>query len=580
MLKNTVLKSIVLSSCLVGAVFAKEEKKSQEDFYENIYRLNKVLLEINSKYVEEVSADDLTDAAIIGLRQILDPHTAVLNPEASNDLKVSTEGEFGGLGISIALRENVLTIIAPLHGTPAYRMGLLAGDKILKINGVSTVGSELDEAVDKLRGKVGTNVTISVGREGVADLIEFEITRDRIVIKSVPFQGMVSKDVGIVRVASFAQKTSRDVEKAIEDLKTQGMKKLILDLRFNPGGLLSQAIEMSDLFLEKDQLVVSTKGRTQQSEAYSENAPLLGVDVPMVVLVNGGSASASEIVSGAIQDWDRGIILGQNTFGKGSVQTIYPIDHQGHALKMTTAFYYLPKGRCINKPENGVKHNLEVSISGDSTSIDSSKISFKTNNGRTVYSEGGITPDVTVDAKSLDWLEQLIERKNFFFKFVVKNRLRLESKGLKVTPEWEPTEAILKDFKKFLMADTSYTKAKLGADRVLDMLIEVMEADKSISSDSTLRENSDLYKSISALRKKIDSKKANAFGSHNEYLRRGLKREFLLAFLGEQAGTAFIMSYDNQVKEAVKYLDDKKLYDSVLNGSTKEVSTNEPQKEK
>ena len=551
-----------LSLCLSPAV-AKSGERDQ--FYENVSRLNKVLLEINRKYVEEVNADDLTDAAISGLKNILDPHTAVFSPDDYNDLKVSTEGEFGGLGITIAIRDNILTIIAPLHNTPAYRMGLLAGDRIVKIGGESTEGIAIEDAVDKLRGKIGTNVTIHIAREGEADLLEFEITRGKIVIQSVPYHGMVTPEIGYVRVASFAKNTGRDIQKAIQNLQSQGMKKFILDLRFNPGGLLTQAIELGDMFLEKDQMVVSTKGRIQETEAYSENPPLISKDVPMVVLIIGGSASASEIVSGALQDWDRAIVMGQTSFGKGSVQTIYPLDHEGHALKMTTAFYYLPMGRCINKAENGIQ-GLDVSIKADSASTDSTEITFKTKNGRTVYSDGGITPDIEIEPKTLNWLEQLVERKNFFFKFVVKTRPKVEANGVKITYDWKVPKSMIEDFKSFIKKDTNFTEASIGSDKMIEMLEELLEKEENIPSDSSKISSDAVGSKLLALKKALQDRRQKALDVQEDYLARGIKREFLLAVLGDQASTQFNLESDQQVKEAINVLNDGEKYRKILSG--------------
>ena len=339
--------------CIANA--ATDKKTPPGDFYDEVSRLNKVLSEVNRKYVENVNPTELTDAAINGIRNILDPHTTVFAPKDYESLRVSMEGKFGGVGITISLRDNILTVISPLSGTPAFKLGIRAGDRIRKIDGKETKGMSLDDAVNKLRGKIGTDVTVAIEREGVPDLMDFTITRAEIIVHAVPYYGMVTPEIGYIKLATFSDKTTSDVENAIRGLQKQGMKKLILDMRYNPGGLLNQAIEISELFLKPGNVIVSTRGRTQKTESASRRNPMLKSDVPMVVLVNQGSASAAEIVSGALQDWDRALIVGKTSFGKGSVQTIFPLDNAGNALKLTTAFYYLPFGRCINKPENGIK---------------------------------------------------------------------------------------------------------------------------------------------------------------------------------------------------------------------------------
>ena len=305
---------------VVGLVLLGNRAEAEGDrFYSDLIRLDKIVTKINENYVEPVSSEELVDAAIDGMRDILDPHTAYFDARDYEDLKVSTDGEFGGLGIQIGVRDQVLTVISPLAGTPAHRLGLQAGDKILRIDTTDTRGITVDKAVDKLRGKAGSKVTLRIRREGVADPLDFTITREIIKIESVPYAAMLGDSIGYVKVTQFAKLTGSDLEAKITELMKRHPRGLILDLRMNPGGLLSQAIEVSELFLAKGSMVVFTKGRanTQSQEYQSRRAPLW--TGKLVVLVNGSSASASEIVAGAVQDWDRGIILGENTYGKGSV---------------------------------------------------------------------------------------------------------------------------------------------------------------------------------------------------------------------------------------------------------------------
>ena len=404
-LRNSLVVALSAASL---ALAANDTKTPPGDFYDEVSRLNKVLSEVNRKYVEDVNPTELTDAALNGIRDILDPHTTVFTPKDYEGLKVSMEGKFGGVGITISLRDNVLTVISPLSGTPAFRLGIRAGDRIRKIDGKDTKGLSLDDAVSKLRGKIGTDVTVSIQREGVPDLMDFTITRAEIVVHAVPYYGMVGKDIGYIKLATFSDKTTSDVENAIRGLKKQGMKKLILDVRYNPGGLLNQAIEISELFLKQGNVIVSTLGRTQRTESRARRDGMLGPEVPMVVLVNQGSASAAEIVSGALQDWDRALVVGKTSFGKGSVQTIFPLDNQGNALKLTTAFYYLPFGRCINKPENGIKglklQEEEPAEDDEEAPADSVKKdtvtrdTFYTNNGRMMFG-GGYNGAVVVRKK-------------------------------------------------------------------------------------------------------------------------------------------------------------------------------------
>ena len=342
------------SSLLIGGV--GEEGAT----YKKLKVFSEALHYILTSYVEPVKSKELVYGAIKGMVGELDPHSAFLTPDMFKEMQVETKGEFGGLGIEITIRKGKLTVVSPIEGTPAYMAGVKAGDIIVKIDGESTEGITLMEAVKKLRGPKGTKVTITIMREGLEKPLDITITRDIIKIKSVRYRMEDPKGkVGYVKVRAFREHTSRDLKRAIEDLRAQGMKALVLDLRNDPGGLLSQAVKVSDLLLPKGRLIVYTKGRTKEDQMrfVSQCKPLLPVSFPMVVLVNAGSASASEIVSGALQDWHRAVIMGERTFGKGSVQTIFPLS-DGSALKLTTAEYYTPKGRSIQ--EEGIIPDVEI----------------------------------------------------------------------------------------------------------------------------------------------------------------------------------------------------------------------------
>lgn len=573
--------------CLANASFAAKDSKQTPpgDFYDEVSRLNKVLSEVNRKYVEDVNPTELTDAALNGIRDILDPHTTVFSPKDYESLKVSMEGKFGGVGITISLRDNVLTVISPLSGTPAFRLGIRAGDKIRKIDGKDTKGLSLDDAVNKLRGKIGTDVTVSIQREGVPDLMDFTITRAEIIVHAVPYYGMVTSDIGYIKLATFSDKTTSDVENAIKSLQKQGMKKIILDMRYNPGGLLNQAIDISELFLKKGNTIVSTKGRTQQTESRARKDGVVKQDIPMVVLVNQGSASAAEIVSGALQDWDRALIIGKTSFGKGSVQTIFPLDNQGNALKLTTAFYYLPFGRCINKPENGIKglklqeEEYEAEANGDEAKIDSLKKdtvardTFYTNNGRMMFGGGGITPDVEVELSPMPWVVQVQERMAMYFKFAVKARPGLEKSGAKIDPNWEVPDSLFQQFRDFCMSDTNFTKVKSNALVGVDQLEKSIIREQNYMGDSTKTvSDSLLAKRIVEMREALESNRNAQFDENKEYIKDGIKRELLTSFINDSVSTAFSLKRDEQLKEAIKYLSDMNLYKKAISAPDKKAA--------
>lgn len=584
---------VVALSAASFALSAGDTKTPPGDFYDEVSRLNKVLSEVNRKYVEDVNPTELTDAALNGIRDILDPHTTVFTPKDYEGLKVSMEGKFGGVGITISLRDNVLTVISPLSGTPAFRLGIRAGDRIRKIDGKDTKGLSLDDAVSKLRGKIGTDVTVSIQREGVPDLMDFTITRAEIVVHAVPYYGMVSKDIGYIKLATFSDKTTSDVENAIRGLKKQGMKKLILDVRYNPGGLLNQAIEISELFLKQGNVIVSTLGRTQRTESRARRDGMIGPEVPMAVLVNQGSASAAEIVSGALQDWDRALVVGKTSFGKGSVQTIFPLDNQGNALKLTTAFYYLPFGRCINKPENGIKglklQEEEASEEGEGEEAAADTVkkdtvardTFYTNNGRMMFGGGGIKPDVDVELSPMPWVVQVQERMAMYFKFAVKVRPMLDKAGVKMDANWVVPDSLYTQFKEFCMKDTNFVKVKSNALVGVDQLEKSIVAEQNYMGDSSKTvTDTALSKRLADMRKALEDKRDAQFDENKDYIKDGIKRELLTAMVGDSVSTAFSLKRDEQLKEAIKYLSNDALFKKTISGPGKRPQTTRPKQKR
>jgi carboxyl-terminal processing protease len=358
----------------------------------------------------------------------LDVHTALLEEEVYDDLMTRTQGEFGGLGIQITIRDDYPTVVTPLDDTPAFRLGIQGGDQIVEIEGESTKGWKSEDAVKKLRGPKGTQVNIGVRRVGTEKVMPFTITREIITIESVPHSFMLGDGIGYIKINDFAKTTAQELEKHLHELEAQGMHKLVLDLRFNPGGLLTSAKEVSELFLERGDLIVYTKGRLQQqnmSYYTTGNAGRAWKSRPLVVLVNSSSASASEILAGAIQDHDVGVVLGQNSFGKGSVQTVFELSDT-EALKLTTARYYTPSGRSIHKERSRDGEPIEgeesqtpadeiVENQGD-PELDKREV-FYTDKGREVYGGGGIMPDYEIEPTLLNDFAVAVERDATFFTF-------------------------------------------------------------------------------------------------------------------------------------------------------------------
>jgi carboxyl-terminal processing protease len=351
--------TVFICSLFFNVNLFAEEKKAKQDSYNKLKVFSEVLSLIESNYVEPVEKDSMIEGAISGMVKSLDPHTSYMPPVSYKEMQVETTGKFGGLGIEISLRDGVLTVVSPIDDTPAFKVGIKPGDKIIKIEDDSTLDMTLQDAVSRLRGETGSPVTITIFRKTFKAPKEFTIVRDIIKVRSVVSK-LYQDDIGYIKIRNFSKNTSSDLDKALEDLRVKGITKLILDVRNNPGGLLNQAVEVTDRFLNKENLIVYTKGRSdEQNMRFTSHDKVAGVSYPMIILVNGGSASASEIVAGALQDLNRAIILGTQTFGKGSVQTIIPLS-DGSALRLTTARYYTPSGRVIQ--ENGIEPDIIVEM--------------------------------------------------------------------------------------------------------------------------------------------------------------------------------------------------------------------------
>ncbi|MBO6783242.1 MAG: S41 family peptidase [Alphaproteobacteria bacterium] len=342
------IPAVVLSAMLAVAPMTALAAESDEETFRQLELFGDIFERVRAQYVDEASDKDLIEAAINGMLHSLDPHSSYLNEDNFRDMQVQTRGEFGGLGIEVTMEQGLVRVVSPIDETPAARAGLEAGDFITHLDGESVLGLTLSEAVDKMRGRVGSDIELTIRREGV-DPFDVTVTRDVVRIRSV--RSRVEGRVGYVRVTTFNEQTAPGVEKAMEELKNElgdEMIGVVLDLRRNPGGLLDQAVKVSDAFLDRGE-IVSQRGRNpDDAQRFNATKGDLAEGLPMVVLINGGSASASEIVAGALQDHKRAVVMGTESFGKGSVQTIMPIAGHG-ALRLTTAAYYTPSGRSVQK---------------------------------------------------------------------------------------------------------------------------------------------------------------------------------------------------------------------------------------
>ncbi len=584
---------VVILVVVVFGLIVDTIKADNDYFYADFARLNKVTEVIHHKYVEDINSEDLVDNAIKGMLEILDPHTSFFKKKEYEELRIHTEGKFGGLGIQISIREKVLTVVTPISGTPASRAGIQSGDQIVKINSKSTRGIEIDQAVGILRGDPGSEVSITIIRKGEVKPLEFTIIREIITIKSVPYSGILDDDIGYIKLVTFSQEASDEVEKAIELLVKKGIKGLIFDLRRNPGGLLPQAIKVSEKFLNRKSLVVSTRGRLrgQNKEFFSYLNPVLPEDIPLVVLVNAASASASEIVAGAIQDYDRGVVLGDTTFGKGSVQSILALD-RNHHLKLTTAFYYTPSGRCINKPVNDIPDNEKEDDTFGADSIDNKDssttadgisdsadtlVEYKTKGGRIVYGGGGIIPDTIVEPPLLNPLVRALFIKDIYFKFTNLEYPKLQKTNMVFDSSFTINKKIMDDFYSFLdsidFSYESHTKSKFNEFMEWAGLVE------DTASDSTANDRPNIMKPewsenelklLSQVTKQVEdilvTKDKKEFKNCEEDIKKYMRESFLGRGLGQDNSLVYrtILARDNQVLAAVDILSNKKVYKKLL----------------
>jgi carboxyl-terminal processing protease len=366
------LKKILLIFFLINIFLLKNSYSSENDIYKKIDLFGEVLEKINKEYVDEIDQSESMDAAIDGLLQSLDPYSGYMSPKTFDEMQTDTSGEFGGLGIEVTMESGVVKVISPIDDTPASRAGIKAGDYIVKIDNTQVQGKSLSEAVDLMRGPIGSSIELTIRRRGEKKALIFEVTREIIEIKSVKAD-LLDKNIGYLRLTSFNENSAKQIEKEIKKLeKNKKLKAYILDLRNNPGGLLSQAITISDFFLENGEIVSTKSRKSSENRKWFAKKGDITNGKTLIVLINYGSASASEIVAGALKDHKRAILLGENSYGKGSVQSIIPLKNKG-AIRLTVAKYYLPSGKSIS--EVGVSPDIEID-----EELDDFKIKTETDN--------------------------------------------------------------------------------------------------------------------------------------------------------------------------------------------------------
>jgi len=421
---------------------------SDSDVRDSLRQFSEVYSLVEQNYAEPVNADKaIYNGAIPGMLHVLDPHSNFFDPKSYSLMREEQSGKYYGVGMQIAPRNNKIIVVAPFAGTPAYKAGLRPGDVIIAVDGKGTDNLGVSDVADMLKGPKGTNVHISILRESTDKPLEFNVVRDEIPRNSVDLKFLVRPGIGYMHVSAFNETTEQEVEDALQQFGE--LKGLILDLRGNPGGLLNEGVGVADKFLKKGQVIVSHRGRSSPEKMYKASHGNAGKDYPLVVLVNRGTASAAEIVSGAIQDHDRGLIVGEVTFGKGLVQTVYPLS-ENTGLALTTAKYYTPSGRLIQRDYTGVSlydyyYNREQEENPSNNANTTSKEVKLTDSGRTMFGGGGITPDVKVPPFKTTHFEDSLLVKYAFFNFA-KHYLG----NRHVDKNFEITDAVMQDFRKFL----------------------------------------------------------------------------------------------------------------------------------
>ena len=512
------------------------------DIFTTVYR------ELNNFYVDETDPGKLMKTAIDEMLKSLDPYTNYIPESEIEDFKFMTTGQYGGIGAVITKRDNFVYISEPYEGFPAQKSGLMAGDKILKIDGVDAKGKTTEEVSKVLKGQPNTEVQLLIERPYTNESFEVSFKRQKISVKSVPYFAYLEEGIGYLKLRSFTRDCSKDVKNAIVDLQSDGdLNGLILDLRNNPGGLLNESVDIVNLFVKKGQEVVSTRGKIDSwDKTYKANKEPLNLDVPLIVLINQSSASASEIVSGAVQDLDRGVVIGQRSYGKGLVQQTRKLSYNSQ-LKLTVAKYYIPSGRCIQALDYS-NRNKDGSVG---KVPDSLMTAFKTKNGRIVFDGGGIKPDVEVEKEEVSNLIFSLVRERLIFDYATLYRYRNESLL------FESTACISEEgfglFTEFL-ADKSY-----------DYKTETEKAFENLKKKSEKESYYDLIKEeYDLLFSEFELNKKNDLNRNQETIKEILSGEIVSRYSFQEGRIKNSLSFDPDVKKALEILSDPSLYKEIL----------------
>ncbi|MCK4569262.1 MAG: S41 family peptidase [Bacteroidales bacterium] len=510
--------------------------------------------ELNKSYVDEINPGELMVTGIESMLSTLDPYTVYIPESQIEDYRMITTGQYGGIGALIHKNGSYVVISEPYEGYPAHKTGLIAGDRLISINGENMLDKPSDEVSKFLKGQPGTSVDIIIDREGEDEPLSFEVLRENITIKDIPYYGMLNEDIAYIKLTGFTQQAGNAVKDALVDLKNQyELKGLILDLRNNGGGLLGEAVNVTNIFVDKGQLVVSTKGKVKnRNQDHRTRFNAIDTKIPLVVLINAHSASASEIVAGATQDMDRGIVLGQRSFGKGLVQNVIPLSYNSQ-MKITVAKYYIPSGRCIQAIDYSMKDE-----DGYYTKIPDSLVNeFATDNGRPVFDGGGIEPDVCLAPRKFSKILASLFTKFLIFDYATK--YVHENPEIASPEEFQVSDEIYEDFIAFL-SDKDYDYTTLAENNLKELR-------ESAVAEGYFEAINEQYE---ALKRAIMHSKEEDLITYQNEISEILKIEIVTRYYYQEGKIRASLSNDPEINRAIETLEDPAIYQSILDGSFSE----------
>ena len=545
---KTSLIGVVVISLIVG--FSQPDSDRYFQIVKNLDIFATLFKEVNAYYVDEINPNTLMHHGIDAMLSNLDPYTTYIGEDEIEDYLTVTTGEYGGIGALVDQKNGISTIVLPYKGYAADRAGLKIGDQIIKINGIEIEGKASEEISKLLKGQSNSKITLSIQRYGRADLFDVDLKREKITIDNVPFYGKVTDDIGYIRLTDFTTKAGAEVGAALRKLKTEGITKVVLDLRGNPGGLLEEAVNVSNVFVPKGKEIVSTRGKLDAwTKSYHALNNPVDVEIPLVVLTDNGSASASEIVSGVVQDYDRGVLIGRRTYGKGLVQQTRPLSYNSQ-LKVTTAKYYIPSGRCIQA--------IDYANRNDDGSVgkipDSLKVEFKTFNGRTVYDGGGLDPDHEVERLRYAPITYSLLRKDLIFNYA--------------TVYFHERAAAVDDAKTFRLTDAEYEKfVEWLRDKDYDYTTQVERTiQELVAKAKEEKYYPDIKEQIENLQAATLHNKESDLQTFKAEIKSLLEQEVASRYFLQQGVIESTFEKDPDILAAVEVLNDEGRYNELLAG--------------